>query len=73
MLEHVQGGIPALLDEIYRSDGRRILSTLIRLLGDFDTAEEAMHDAFAAALEKWGEEGVPGNPRAWLISMERLA
>lgn len=61
-----------LLDALYRSDGRRILSTLIRLLGDFDIAEEALHDAFAAAMEKWPQEGVPANPRAWLVSTGRF-
>lgn len=57
---------------LYRTESRRILSTLIRLLGDFDTAEEAMHDAFAAAMEKWPHEGVPSHPRAWLISTGRF-
>ena len=57
---------------MYRSDSRRILSTLIRLLGDFDLAEEAMHDAFAAAVEQWPQQGVPANPRAWLISTGRF-
>jgi len=60
------------IDEIYRSDSRRVLATLIRLLGDFDRAEEAMHDAFAAALDAWPAEGVPANPRAWLVSAGRF-
>src|SRR5215470_17306879 len=60
------------IDEIYRSDSRRVLATLIRLLGDFDRAEEAMHDAFAAALEAWTAGGVPANPRAWLVSTGRF-
>jgi RNA polymerase sigma-70 factor (ECF subfamily) len=60
------------IDEMYRSDSRRVLATLIRLLGDFDRAEEAMHDAFAAALESWAANGVPGNPRAWLVSTGRF-
>jgi RNA polymerase sigma-70 factor (ECF subfamily) len=60
------------IDEIYRSDSRRVLATLIRLLGDFDRAEEAMHDAFAAALDAWPREGVPANPRAWLVSAGRF-
>src|SRR5215472_8136177 len=60
------------IDEIYRSDSRRVLATLIRLLGDFDRAEEALHDAFAAALEAWTADGVPANPRAWLVSTRRL-
>ena len=60
------------VDAVYRSDSRRILSTLIRLLGDFDLAEEAMHDAFAAAIEQWQRDGVPANPRAWLVSAGRF-
>jgi RNA polymerase sigma-70 factor, ECF subfamily len=60
------------IDAIYRSDSRRVLATLIRLLGDFDRAEEAMHDAFAAALESWTPDGVPANPRAWLVSTGRF-
>ena len=60
------------IDGIYRSDSRRVLATLIRLLGDFDRAEEAMHDAFIAALDTWGREGVPDNPRAWLVSTGRF-
>jgi RNA polymerase sigma-70 factor (ECF subfamily) len=57
---------------VYTSDSRRVLATLIRLLGDFDTAEEALHDAFRAALEQWPREGVPANPRAWLVSAGRF-
>src|SRR4029077_1637744 len=60
------------IDGIYRSDSRRVLATLIRLLGDFDLAEEALHDAFAAALEAWTRDGVPANPRAWLVSTGRF-
>src|SRR5262245_60685138 len=60
------------LDEIYRTESRRILATLIRLLGDFDVAEDALHDAFQAALERWPIEGVPANPRGWLISTGRF-
>ena len=60
------------IEEIYRSQSRRVLATLIRLLGDFDRAEEAMHDAFAAAVEQWPREGVPENPRAWLVSTGRF-
>jgi RNA polymerase sigma-70 factor, ECF subfamily len=60
------------LDSLYRVDSRRILATLIRLLGDFDLAEEAMHEAFAAALSVWPRDGVPGNPRPWLISTARF-
>jgi RNA polymerase sigma-70 factor, ECF subfamily len=57
---------------VYETESRRVLATLIRLLGDFDAAEEAMHDAFRAALEQWPREGVPGNPRAWLVSAGRF-
>ena len=60
------------VDAIYRSESRRVLATLIRLLGDFDAAEEAMHDAFAVAVEKWSEDGIPDNPRSWLISTGRF-
>ena len=60
------------VDAVYRADSRRVLATLIRLLGDFDRAEEALHDAFAAALERWPREGVPANPRAWLVSAGRF-
>src|SRR4051812_28668992 len=60
------------VDAVYRSDSRRVLATLIRLLGDFDLAEEAMHDAFAVALERWAREGVPANPRSWLVSVGRF-
>src|SRR5579862_1203113 len=60
------------VDEIYRADSRQILATLIRLLGDFDLAEDALHDAFRAALELWPKEGIPANPRAWLISTGRF-
>src|SRR6266481_3334611 len=61
-----------MLDSVYRTESRRILATLIRLLGDFDLAEDAMHDAFAVALERWPKEGVPANPRAWLVSTGRF-
>ncbi|MGH8195656.1 MAG: RNA polymerase sigma factor [Woeseiaceae bacterium] len=57
---------------IYRSESRRVLATLIRLLGDFDRAEEAMHDAFTAALTQWQRDGIPENPRAWLVSAGRF-
>ena len=59
-------------EEVYRSESRRVFATLIRLLGDFDLAEEALHDAFAAALEQWPRDGVPANPRAWLVSAGRF-
>jgi len=64
--------IRELLDSLYRLDSGRILATLIRLLGDFDLAEEAMHEAFAAALSLWPRSGVPDNPRPWLISTARF-
>lgn len=65
---------PALLsiDQIYRRDARRVFATLVRLLGDFDLAEEALHDAFRAALEQWPQQGVPDNPSAWLVSTGRF-
>jgi RNA polymerase sigma-70 factor, ECF subfamily len=62
----------AAVDAVYRSESRRVFATLIRLLGDFDVAEEAMHDAFAAAVEQWPSQGVPANPRAWLVSAGRF-
>jgi RNA polymerase sigma-70 factor, ECF subfamily len=60
------------VDAIYRSDSRRVLATLIRLLGDFDLAEEALHNAFVAAIEQWPRDGVPDSPRAWLVSAGRF-
>ncbi len=60
------------MDAVYTADSRRVLATLIRLLGDFDVAEEALHDAFRAALEQWPRDGVPDNPRAWLVSAGRF-
>ncbi|MDQ3197361.1 MAG: RNA polymerase sigma factor [Pseudomonadota bacterium] len=60
------------VDAIYRSESRRVFATLIRLLGDFDLAEEGLHDAFRAALEQWPRDGVPANPRAWLVSAGRF-
>jgi RNA polymerase sigma-70 factor, ECF subfamily len=66
--EHIRD----VLDAAYRADSRRILATLIRLLGDFDRAEDALHDAFRAALEQWPSEGIPANPRAWLVSAGRF-
>ena len=64
--------VRALLDDIYRAESRQVLATLIRLLGDFETAEEALHDAFAVAVEQWARDGVPANPRAWLVSTGRF-
>jgi RNA polymerase sigma-70 factor (ECF subfamily) len=60
------------VDTVYRTESRRVLATLIRLLGDFDLAEEALHDAFTAALDQWPKEGMPNNPRAWLVSTGRF-
>jgi RNA polymerase sigma-70 factor (ECF subfamily) len=60
------------VEAVYAAESRRVLATLIRLLGDFDTAEEAMHEAFRAALEQWPREGLPANPRAWLVSTGRF-
>ncbi len=58
--------------DIYQAESRRVFATLVRLLGDFDIAEDALHDAFAAAVEQWPREGVPANPRAWLVSTGRF-
>ena len=59
-------------ETIYRAESRRVFATLVRLLGDFDLAEEGLHDAFRAALEQWPRDGVPANPRAWLVSAGRF-
>src|SRR5436190_24068109 len=72
MSEHTAEALRELLDDVYRAESRRILATLIRLLGDFDIAEEALHDAFRAALEQWPRDGVPANPRARLVSAGRF-
>jgi len=61
-----------IVESAYRTESRRVFATLVRLLGDFDLAEEALHDAFRAALEQWPREGVPANPRAWLVSTGRF-
>ncbi|KTB61124.1 MULTISPECIES: RNA polymerase sigma factor [Pseudomonas] len=60
------------VEAIYRSESRRVLATLIRLLGDFDLAEEALHEAFLIAMQRWPQDGVPNNPRAWLVSTGRF-
>ena len=65
-------GLRSLVEGLYREESRRVLATLIRLIGDFDLAEDSMHDAFAAALAKWEQGGVPANPRAWLVSTGRF-
>jgi RNA polymerase sigma-70 factor (ECF subfamily) len=72
MTENATDSIRDVLDKLYRSESRWILATLIRLLGDFDRAEDALHDAFRTALEQWPREGVPANPRAWLVSTGRF-
>ncbi len=64
--------VRAIIDDLYRVESRRVLATLIRLLGDFDIAEEALHEAFVAAVERWPADGVPANPRAWLVSAGRF-
>jgi RNA polymerase sigma-70 factor (ECF subfamily) len=66
------GRVDEVVEATYRSESRRVLATLIHLLGDFDRAEEAMHDAFMAAVEQWPRDGVPANPRAWLVSTGRF-
>ena len=60
------------VETVYRTESRRVLATLIRLLGDFDLAEEALHDAFTTAIERWPIDGVPASPRAWLVSTGRF-
>jgi RNA polymerase sigma-70 factor (ECF subfamily) len=72
IVTNTQTGLPALVEEIYRTESRRIFASLVRLVRDFDLAEEALHEAFAAAVERWGHEGVPNNPRAWLVSTGRF-
>lgn len=64
--------VRAKVDEVYRAESRHVLATLIRLLKDFDVAEEALHEAFTAAMEQWPRDGVPANPRAWLVSTGRF-
>src|SRR5678815_2907024 len=64
--------VRAEIDSLYRKESRRVLATLIRLLGDFERAEEALHDAFRAAVEKWPVEGIPQNPVSWLVSAGRF-
>ncbi len=70
--EDKNNGIYDRVDAIYRAESRRVFATLIRLLGDFDLAEEAVQNAFAAAVEQWPDEGLPANPRAWLVSTGRF-
>ncbi|MHB1556101.1 MAG: RNA polymerase sigma factor [Isosphaeraceae bacterium] len=66
------GSLHGLIDEIYRTESRRVFASLVRLIRDFDLAEEALHEAFAAAVERWEHEGVPENPRSWLVSAGRF-
>src|SRR5947208_12758331 len=72
MIDNTANQISELVDAVYRSESRRVLATLIRLLGDFDLAEEALHDAFASAMEQWPRDGLPSNPRTWLVSAGRF-
>jgi RNA polymerase sigma-70 factor (ECF subfamily) len=72
MSEQADTRLRALVDDIYRAESRRVFATLIRLLGDFDRAEDALHDAYIAALQQWTRDGVPANPRAWLVSTGRF-
>src|SRR5438552_11017672 len=72
MSENEAKDVRNVVDAVYRSESRQVLATLIRLLGDFETAEEALHDAFAVAVEQWARDGVPANPRAWLVSTGRF-
>ncbi len=71
-VDNTPAGVHALIDAAYRAESRRVFATLVRLVRDFDLAEEALHEAFAAAAERWGREGVPDNPRAWLVSTGRF-
>jgi RNA polymerase sigma-70 factor (ECF subfamily) len=70
--EHSPADVQATVDSVYRAESRRVFATLIRVLGDFDLAEEALHDAFASAVAQWPRDGVPANPRAWLVSAGRF-
>lgn len=71
-MQNSQEDISQLLGDIYRNESRAVFAALIRLLGDFDLAEDAMHDAFKTALEQWSKKGIPSNPRAWLVSTGRF-
>ena len=72
MSENATDRVREVVEAVYRSESRPVLATLIRLLGDFDAAEEALHDAFTVAVEQWSRDGVPANPRAWLVSTGRF-
>src|ERR1700724_548683 len=72
MTQDTAASVRESVDAVYRSESRRVFATLTRLLGDFELAEEALHDAFASAVEQWPRDGVPANPRAWLVSAGRF-
>ena len=72
MAENTVERVREIVEAVYGADSRCVLATLIRLLGDFDLAEEALHDAFTAAVEQWPRDGVPAKPRAWLVSTGRF-
>ncbi|HNP61196.1 MAG TPA: sigma-70 family RNA polymerase sigma factor, partial [Nitrospirales bacterium] len=72
MSERSPKQVREVVEEVYRTESRRVLATLIRLLGDFDAAEEALHEAFAVAVDQWTRDGVPANPRTWLVSTGRF-
>ena len=72
MSDEASSRTETVVEAMYRTESRQVLATLIRLLGDFDTAEEAMHEAFAIAVEQWAREGIPANPKAWLVSTGRF-
>lgn len=72
MSENTSEQLREMVDAVYRSDSRRVFATLVRLLGDFDLAEDALHDAFTAAMNQWPRDGLPANPRAWLVSTGRF-
>src|SRR6476660_6343424 len=71
-VENLWKGGQSPFETVYRRESRRVFATLIRLLGDFDLAEEALHDAFISAMEKWPSEDIPDNPRAWLVQAGRF-
>src|SRR5688572_11190360 len=64
--------VARVVSEVYQTESRRVFATLVRLLGDFDRAEDALQDAFSAAIEQWTRDGIPANPRAWLVSTGRF-
>lgn len=70
--QHANSEVVRSIEGVYRAEARRVFATLVRMLGDFDLAEEALQDAFAAAVEQWGRDGIPANPRAWLVSAGRF-